>query len=122
SAHDSSALLCVDGSPPGAGIKSALTILNFAKQTAGYVVDEATDPDRFRNPGVGAKFLQLMADIFINVLEGVEERGSDSRGPGPVLDSGAQIVLGGQHQTTISVIDDHKFLGAEEIVRNHEGT
>jgi hypothetical protein len=70
---------------------------------------------------MGAELLQLVADIFVYVLEGVEEGGSDGGGSGAILDSGAQILLGGVHQSTISVIDDHEFLGAQQIVRDDQG-
>ena len=71
---------------------------------------------------MGAEFLQLVADIFIDVLEGVEESGSDGGGSGAILDAGAQAVLGGVHQSAIGVIDDHEFLGAEQMMRDDAGS
>jgi len=88
---------------------------------AGDVVDEAADGDGRRNPGMGAEFLQLVADIFFDVLEGVEEGRSKSGGSCAILDSGAQVLFGGEHQSAIGVIDDHDFLGAQEIVRYDQG-
>ena len=70
---------------------------------------------------MGAQLLQLMSDVFIDVLEGVKKSGSDGLGPGAVLDLGTQIALGGVHQPTIGVVDDHKFLAAEQIMRNDQG-
>src|SRR5437016_1396365 len=96
-------------------------VLDFAEMAAGDVVDEAADGDGLGNPRMGAELLQLVADIFFDVLEGIEEGGGNSSGPGAVLDSGAQIVFGGVHQSAIGVIDDHEFLGAEEIVRYDQG-
>ncbi len=66
---------------------------------------------------MGAELLQLVADIFFDVLEGVEEGGSHSGGPGAMLDSGAQVLLAGVHQSAIGVIDNHDFLSAEQVVR-----
>src|SRR5882762_4591484 len=88
---------------------------------AGDIVDEAADGDGFGNPGMGAELLQLVADIFFDVLEGVEEGGSNSGRSRAILDSGAQILFGGVHQSAIGVIDDHDFLGAKEIVRYDQG-
>src|SRR5712692_1932307 len=70
---------------------------------------------------MGAELLQLVADIFFDVLEGVEEGGSNSGGSGAILDSGAQVLFGGEHQSAIGVIDDHDFLGAQEVVRYDQG-
>src|SRR6266550_4412793 len=96
-------------------------VLDFAEMAAGDVVDEAADGDGLGNPGMCAELLQLVADIFVDVLEGVEEGRSHRGGPGAVLDSGAQILFGGVHQSAIGVIDDHDFLSAEEIVRHDQG-
>jgi hypothetical protein len=46
---------------------------------------------------MGAELLQLVADIFFDVLEGVEESGSNSGRSGAILDSGAQVLLAGVH-------------------------
>ena len=70
---------------------------------------------------MGAELLQLVADIFFDVLESIEGRGRKSGGSGAILDSVAQILLGGEHQSTIGVIDDHDLLGAQQIMRYHEG-
>ena len=85
------------------------------------VVDEAADGYSLGNPGMGVELLQLVADIFFDVLEGVEEGWSNCGGSGEILDSGAQIMFAGVHQSAIGVIDDHNFLGAEQIVRYEEG-
>src|SRR6266480_3032707 len=53
--------------------------------------------------------------------DGVEEGGSHRGGSGAVLNSGAQVLFGGVHQSAIGVIDDHDFLGAQEIVRYDQG-
>src|ERR1700730_10772474 len=91
-------------------------ILDFTKKAIGDVVDKAADGDSLGNPGMRVELLQLWADIFINVLEGVEEGGSNSGDSGAVLDSVAQILFAGVHQSAIGVIDDHDFLGAQQIV------
>src|SRR5258707_13209638 len=57
-------------------------VLDFAEMAASDVVDEAADGDGLGNQGMGAKLLQLVADIFIDVLEVVEEGGSNSGGCG----------------------------------------
>ena len=65
---------------------------------------------------MGAEFLQLVANIFIDVLEGVEEGRSDGGGSGAILDAGAQVLFGGVHQSAIGVIDDHEFLCAQQMM------
>src|SRR6266478_2979661 len=87
-------------------------VLDFTEMAAGNVVDKAADGEGLGNPGMGAELLQLVADIFFDVLERVKEGGGDSLGPGAVLDSGAQILFGGVHQAAIGVVDDHEFVGA----------
>jgi hypothetical protein len=95
--------------------------LDFAKAAAGYVVDEATDGDLLGNPGMSAQLLELVADIFFDILESVEEGRSNGGGAGVILNSGAQILLGGVHQAAIGVVDDHDFFRAEKVVRDDEG-
>jgi hypothetical protein len=41
---------------------------------------------------------------FLHVLEGIERGGRDSGGPGAILDSVAQVLLAGVHQSAIGVI------------------
>lgn len=65
---------------------------------------------------MSAEFLQLMANVFFDVLKGVKEGGRDGGSAGVILDSGAEILLAGVHQAAIRVIDDHDFLGTEEEV------
>jgi len=89
---------------------------DFTETSTGDVVDEAADSDTLGNPGMGTKLLQLVTNIFFDVLEGVEEGGSNSGLSGAILDSGAQVLLAGVHQAAIGVIDDHDFLSAEQIV------
>src|SRR5882762_5710227 len=96
-------------------------VLDFPEMAAGDVVDEAADGYGLGDPGMCAELLQLVADIFFDVLEGVEEGGSHGGGSRAVLDSGAQILFAGVHQSAIGVIDDHDFLSAEEIVRYDQG-
>ena len=70
---------------------------------------------------MGAKLLQLFAHIVFDVLEGVEEGGRNNSSSGAILDSRAQILFAGVHQTAIRMIDDHNFLGAQQIVRYDQG-
>ncbi len=63
---------------------------------------------------MGAKLLQLFAHIFFDVLEGIEEGSRNDRGSGAILDSRAQILFAGVHQSAIRMIDDHNFLGAQQ--------
>src|SRR6266849_3572048 len=97
-------------------------VLDFTEMAAGNVVDKAADGEGLGNPGMGAELLQLVADIFFDVLERVEEGGGDSLGSGAVLDSGAQVVFGGMHQAAIGMVNDHEFLGAQQVMRHHQGT
>src|SRR5450631_2855150 len=91
-------------------------IFDFAEEAAGNIVDKAAGCDLVGDPGVRAELLQLMANIFIDVLEGVEEGRCDGGGSCAILNSGAQILFAGLHQSAIRVIDDHDFLGAQQIV------
>ena len=107
-----------DWSSPTIPLHMTITELrNIAETSIGDVVDEATDGDTLGNPGMGAEFLHLVADIFFNVLEGMERGRGDSGGSGPRPDSGAQTLLAGVHQSAIGVIDDHDFLGAKQKMR-----
>jgi hypothetical protein len=96
-------------------------MLDFAELAGGDVVDEAADGYGGGNPRVGAEFLQLVADVFFDVLEGVEKGRGDGGRSGAILDSGAEILFVGVHEAAVGVVDDHEFLGAEEMVRNDEG-
>lgn len=99
---------------------SSSPALNLPQQAAGDVVDEAADGHALRHPGMAAKLLQLVADIFLDILEGVEEGRSHRGGARAILNSGAQILFAGVHQSAISVIDYHEFLGAQQIVRDEQ--
>ena len=105
---------------PNYSFSTGPDVCDFAQTSGGDVVDEAADSDALGNPGMSAELLQLVADIFINVLEGVEEGGSNSGRPGVILDSGAQVLLAGLHQAAIGVIDNHDFLSAQQIVGYHQ--
>src|SRR5260370_24052078 len=50
-------------------------VLDFTEMAAGNVVDKAAYGEGLGNPGMGAELLQLVADIFFDVLERVEEGG-----------------------------------------------
>jgi len=69
-----------------------------------------------------AQLLQLMTHIFFNVLEGVEKGRRDGRGSSAILDSVAQILLRGVHKAAIRVVDDHEFLGVQQVMRHDKGT
>jgi len=68
-----------------------------------------------------AKLLQLMANIFVDVLKSVEKCGRDGCGPSAILDSVAQILLGGVHQAAIGVVDDHELPSVQQVMRYDEG-
>ena len=63
------------------------------------------------------QLLQLLPHILFDILKGEKECGSNGRRPRPILDSRPQVLLAGLHQAAIGVIDDHKFLGVEQVVR-----
>jgi len=69
-----------------------------------------------------AELLQLVPDIFFNVLEGIEKRRRDSRSPCAILNSFPQILFGGEHQSAIGVIDDHELSSVEQVVRHDQRT
>ena len=70
---------------------------------------------------MGVEFLQLVADIFFDVLEGVEVGRGDGGGSAAIVDAGTQILFVGVHQAAIGVIDDHDFLGAQQVVGDDQG-
>ena len=70
---------------------------------------------------MSAEFLQLMANVFFDVLEGVKKGGRDGGGAGAIVDSGAEILFAGVHQAAIGVVNDHDFLSAEKKVGDNEG-
>ena len=69
---------------------------------------------------MGAKFLQLLTDIFVNIPKGVEVGWRDSSGPRIALDSGAQVLLGRAHQSAIGVIDHHEFFRTQQVMRHEQ--
>ena len=71
---------------------------------------------------MGAKFLQLVANIFIDVLERVKKRWHDSRSARAILNSVAQILFRSVHQPAIGVVDDHELPGVQQIMRYNQGT
>ena len=62
-------------------------MFDFPEKSAGDVVNEPADGDILGNPGMSAELLQLVADIFFDVLEGVKEGRSNGGGSGVILDS-----------------------------------
>ena len=66
---------------------------------------------------MSAQLLQLMAHVFVNILEGVKTRRGDGRGSGAVFDAAAKVLFGGVHQAAVGVVDDHEFLGAQLAMR-----
>ena len=69
---------------------------------------------------MGTERLQLCADIFVDVLKSVESGEIGIGASGAILDSVAQVLLTGEHQSAIGVIDDHDFLGVQQTVRYHQ--
>ncbi len=66
------------------------------------------------------QLLQLLAHILLDILKREKECGRDGRRPRAVLDPRPQILLAGLHQSAIGVIDDHEFLGVEQVVRHQQ--
>ena len=96
-------------------------VFDFAKAAGAHVIDEATDGDGLGNPRVGAKFLKLVADVFVDVLECVKEGRRNGGGAGAILDARAEVLLGCMHQTAVGVVDDHEFFGAKQMVGDKQG-
>lgn len=94
--------------------------LDFAEEAGDDVVDEAARGDVFGNPGMRAEFLQLLADVPLNVVEGVEMRRGDGGGSGTILDHRAQLLLALVEQSAVGVVDHHELFGAEQIVRDEQ--
>lgn len=68
------------------------------------------------------QFLQLMPHVLFDILKGKKEGGSDGRGSGMILDFRPQILLAGQHQAAVGMVDDHDLAGAEQVVRYQKRT
>src|SRR3984893_19048646 len=100
----------------GTDRNNLLRISDFAEPAVGYVIDKASHCNLFGNPRVGAQLLQLMTNVFVDILEGVKER-SDRGGSRAILNSRAQILLRRLHEPAIGVVDDHEFFRAQKIVR-----
>src|ERR1700730_5807281 len=77
----------------------ALFVRNFAQKASGDIVHKPSNCDSFWNPRVGAKFLQLLANIFVNILKAIEVGGRNRSRPCAALDSGAQILFGRVHES-----------------------
>ena len=69
---------------------------------------------------MSAELLQLVADIFLDVLKGVEKGRGDGGGSRAILDPGAQVLFAGVHEAAIRMVDDHEFLGPEQMMRYHK--
>ena len=100
---------------------SHLAADDFAKLSAGHIIDKSAYSDFLGNPRVGAKLLQLMTDIFVDVLKSVEKSGRDGCSPSAILDSVAQILFGSVHQPAIGVVNDHELPGVQQVMRYNEG-
>lgn len=71
---------------------------------------------------MGSQLLYLVADVFLDVLKSIKERGSHGCGPGLRLDSRSQVLLGRMHHPAIRVVDDHELLCIQQVVRDQQGT
>ena len=69
---------------------------------------------------MGTQLLQLMVDVFVEVLKGIKARWSNRRGSSAVFNSCAKILFGRAHQAAVGVINDHELLGAQQIVRHEQ--
>src|SRR5437667_4670394 len=95
-------------------------VFDFAELAVADVVDEAADDHGPGNPGMGAELLHMVADVFFELMEGVEEGGGNGGGSRAILDSGAQVLFAGVHEAAIRMVDDHEFLGPEQMMRYHK--
>jgi hypothetical protein len=93
---------------------------DFAQSAAAYVVYKPPYSDFFGNPWMRAQLLELLPDIVFDVLESIEKGRCDRRRARSVLDARAKILLIRVHESTVSVIDDHELLGAQQIMRNEQ--
>jgi hypothetical protein len=98
-----------------------LAAADFTQLSTGYIIDKSAHGDFLGNPGVRAELLQLMTNIFVDVLKGVKERRRDGRGPCAILDPVAQILFRGVHQAAIGVVDDHELPGIQQVMRYDKG-
>src|SRR6516162_3858473 len=96
---------------PLTGSQTRSAVLNFAQEAGRDVVDKPANGDFFRNPRMGAQLLQLVADVLVNILEGVKKGRRNGSRARAILDARAQILFAGVHQATIGVVDDHELFG-----------
>ena len=101
-------------------VSDSAALLNFPQPPTPHIIDKPPRNQFFGNPWMSAEFLQLVADVFFNVLESEKKRGRNRRRSRAILNAGAQFLLARQHQSTIGVIDDHDFLRFKQIVRNQQ--
>ena len=101
--------------------KKGSKVLDLAQEPRDNVVDEAAYGNFLGNPRMRAEFLQLMAHVFVDVLESIEKGWSDRGSARAILNAGAQLLLGRMHQAAVGVIDDHEFLSAQQMVRDNQG-
>jgi hypothetical protein len=75
------------------------------------MVDKAAHRQIGGHPGVLLDLLDLLADVFIQVMKGVElDRGLFPRLP---LEPGAKFFVSESHHSAIGVVDDEELLRAE---------
>jgi len=98
-----------------------LAAADFTQLSTGYIIDKSAHGDFLGNPGMRAELLQLMTNIFVDVLKSVKERGRDGCGPRAILDPVAQILFRGVHQAAIGVVDDHELPGVQQVMGYDQG-
>src|SRR5579864_3616828 len=105
-----------------AGDRSSLEISDFPEPAVGHVIDKTAHSYLFGNPRMGAQLLQLVANVFVDILKGVKEGWSHRGGSRAILDTRAQVLLSREHEPAIGVVVDHEFFGAQQIVRDDQRT
>jgi hypothetical protein len=100
--------------------RSALVHAGYLVELAGfYVVDEAAHRDLLKvRMRIDAG--DLLADVGLEIREGVEMRGRNGCAAGFFLEGMQQVMIfEGQH-AAIGVVDNDEFLGAEQMMGNDE--
>src|SRR5689334_5122812 len=66
---------------------------DFAQPGSSYIVDETSDRDVPRHPGVGFDPLDLLAHVLLEVGEGIEAVGGNGGGAGGLTEPAVELLV-----------------------------
>jgi hypothetical protein len=94
---------------------------DFGELAGLYVIDEAAHRD-VADVRVVLDAGDLAANILLNVLEGVKVRWDYGGNASLLLELVEELIVGKSDHAAIGVIDDDKFLRAQQMMGNDQGT